>query len=180
MKGQASKLFIATGIIVIALLAIGTMDYEKQIEKQQEELYIMQLQLEEVKIQQDTIDRLLDLVEDYQTEITRLREILDSIGIDIFEVTAYAPLDPNAVEGMCYEGDPTITASGAKVEVGRTIAADTSILPFGTKVWIEGFGWREVQDRGGAIKGNKIDVAVQTRTEAFEIGRGNRVVLYAN
>ena len=41
----------------------------------------------------------------------------------------------------------------------------------GSESGLKGFGWREVQDRGGAIKGNKIDIAVQTRTEAFKIGR---------
>lgn len=169
---------IALNVFMVALLLVlGSQISENK--KQQDELMLMRLQLEEVKVEHGTIDCLLDLVEDYQAEITRLREILDLIGIDIYEITAYAPLDPNAVEGMCYEGDPTITASGAKVEAGRTIAADTNILPFGTKVWIEGFGWREVQDRGGAIKGNKIDIAVDSRAEAFKIGRQNRVVLYA-
>jgi 3D (Asp-Asp-Asp) domain-containing protein len=63
-----------------------------------------------------------------------------------------------------------ITASGTKAKVGRTIAAGPSV-PFGTKVFIPGFGWRVVEDRGGAIGDDDIDVLVSTRAEAFELGR---------
>ncbi len=53
-----------------------------------------------------------------------------------------------------------ITASGAKVQEGVTVAADTSVFPMGSKIYIEGIGWRTVQDRGGAIKGNKLDIYI--------------------
>lgn len=86
-------------------------------------------------------------------------------------VTGYAPLDPNAKEGVCYSGDPTITASGSKVQPNRTIATDKSI-PFGTQVLIEGFDdVFIVEDRGGKIKGNRIDVCFATQKEALEFGK---------
>lgn len=50
-----------------------------------------------------------------------------------------------------------VTASGTQATVGRTCAADKS-LPFGTILYIEGIGYRTVEDRGGAIKGGRIDV----------------------
>ena len=49
------------------------------------------------------------------------------------------------------------TASGATAKANYTVAADTSVLPFGTKIKIDGVEY-EVQDRGGAIKGNRIDI----------------------
>ena len=58
-----------------------------------------------------------------------------------------------------------------KAQEGVTIAADTSILPFGTKVIIEGVGERIVQDRGGAIKGNHIDLFFNSHQAALEFGR---------
>lgn len=63
-----------------------------------------------------------------------------------------------------------ITASGTKAEVGRTIACPKQ-YPFGTKMYIEGFGERVCEDRGGAIKGNKLDVFVATEKEAYALGR---------
>ena len=53
-----------------------------------------------------------------------------------------------------------ITASGAPVTPGVTVAADLSVLPLGTVVYIEGVGVRVVQDTGGALQGQHLDVAV--------------------
>lgn len=61
-----------------------------------------------------------------------------------------------------------ITASGAKAEVGRTCAAPKN-LPFGTKVFIEGIGYRIVEDRGGATNGQKIDVLCNNHPECYAI-----------
>jgi 3D (Asp-Asp-Asp) domain-containing protein len=51
-----------------------------------------------------------------------------------------------------------ITATDTHVKQGRTIAVDPRVIPFGTKVYIEGFGYRIAEDSGGAIKGNRIDI----------------------
>lgn len=63
------------------------------------------------------------------------------------------------------------TATGVMPVVGRTIAVDPSVIPQGTAVEIDGFGIRYAEDTGGAIKGNKIDVFVQTTAEARQLGR---------
>ena len=57
------------------------------------------------------------------------------------------------------------TASGAPTVEGVTIAADPSI-PFGTKLKINGHVYT-VQDRGGAIRGNHIDVYVSSHSKAL-------------
>jgi len=64
-----------------------------------------------------------------------------------------------------------VTASGTKAKPGRTIAADTSVLPFGTRLKVPGYGWGVVEDRGGAIQGNRIDLFFRTHKEALEWGR---------
>ncbi len=64
-----------------------------------------------------------------------------------------------------------VTASGKKAKPGSTIAADTSIYPFGTKMNIPGYGWGVVEDRGGAIKGGKIDLFFRTHKQALKWGR---------
>lgn len=68
--------------------------------------------------------------------------------------------------------DDGITASGLKVEEGRTLACPPE-YPFGTVINIEGIGERRCEDRGGAIKGNKFDIYMETKTDAFAFGRRN-------
>ena len=63
-----------------------------------------------------------------------------------------------------------ITADGTKATKG-TIAADTNLYPFGTKMYVPGYGWGEVHDVGSAIKGNHIDVFFPRREDALEWGR---------
>ena len=63
-----------------------------------------------------------------------------------------------------------LTASGKRVRRG-TIAADTSVYPFGTIVYIEGYGYGRVEDRGGAIKGKRIDLFFPSHRRALEWGR---------
>ncbi len=67
-----------------------------------------------------------------------------------------------------------ITASGIKVQEKRTLACPPA-FPFGTKIAIEGLGEYRCEDRGGAIKGNKIDIYMETKKEAFAFGRRNLV-----
>lgn len=90
-----------------------------------------------------------------------------------FSCTAYCAEE---YAHICGEGHG-ITSSGAKVQPGVTVAADTSILPYGTVVYIEGVGLRVVQDTGSAVVGNKLDVAVNTHAEALSwSGWGSRRV----
>lgn len=65
-----------------------------------------------------------------------------------------------------------ITASGKKVKAKRTLACPKN-YKFGTKVFIEGMGEYTCEDRGGAIKGNKFDIYMVTKAEAFAFGRRN-------
>jgi 3D (Asp-Asp-Asp) domain-containing protein len=66
-----------------------------------------------------------------------------------------------------------ITASGTKAEKG-TIAADTSHYPFGTVMYVPGYGYGRVEDRGKSVKGDsKIDVYCDSHKEALRWGRRN-------
>lgn len=69
-----------------------------------------------------------------------------------------------------------ITANGNKVRKG-IVAADTSILPFGTKVYIEGLGVFVVDDTGGDIKGNRIDIYMEDMSAAINFGRQYRKLI---
>ncbi len=65
-----------------------------------------------------------------------------------------------------------ITSSGLKVTENRTLACPAN-FPFGAKLKIEGMGEYRCEDRGGAIKGNHIDIYMETKKEAFAFGRQN-------
>lgn len=67
------------------------------------------------------------------------------------------------------------TASGTMAKPG-TIAADTRRYPFGTIMYVEGYGYGRVEDRGGAIKGNKIDLFFRRHGKALEWGRQQKRV----
>lgn len=76
-----------------------------------------------------------------------------------------------AAEDECGKSDG-ITASGIKVEANRTLACPPE-YPFGVQIYIDGMGTYTCEDRGGAIKGNKFDIYMETKTEAFAFGRRN-------
>lgn len=70
-----------------------------------------------------------------------------------------------------------ITASGTQATEGITVAA-SSELPFGTQILIPSLGMTlTVEDRGSAIKGNKIDIFFDTKEEAIVFGRKNLHVI---
>ncbi|MCO5598235.1 hypothetical protein L7F22_052327 [Adiantum nelumboides] len=59
-----------------------------------------------------------------------------------------------------------------------TIAADTDFYPFGTRMFVPGYGWGEVEDRGSAIKGPKrIDLYHRSHNDALVWGRRKLTVL---
>lgn len=70
------------------------------------------------------------------------------------------------------------TASGTVPTANRTIAVDTNVIPFGTKVIINGQVY-VAEDRGGAIKGNRIDMFFMTHNEALQWGRRTMEVYLA-
>lgn len=82
---------------------------------------------------------------------------------EIWRITAYCPC-----EKCCGRFSDGITASGVKAE-GLIIAAPKDI-PFGTQMYIEGYGWGIVQDRGGAIKGKRLDLLFSTHNLALNWG----------
>jgi 3D (Asp-Asp-Asp) domain-containing protein len=87
------------------------------------------------------------------------------------EVTAYSPDERSC--GLHADGT---TASGYSVWTNgmKLVAADTSVLPFGSLVSVPGYDDDSVVpvlDRGGAIKGNRLDVLYATHEQAQRWGR---------
>ena len=81
------------------------------------------------------------------------------------EVTAYC-----AGECCCQQWADGFFADGSPVG-GKAIAADTRYYPMGTVFDVPGYGVATVKDRGGAIKGDKLDLYFPTHQEALNWGR---------
>lgn len=67
-----------------------------------------------------------------------------------------------------------VTATGIDLRSNpnqKVIAVDPTVIPLGSKVWVEGYGEAIAGDTGGAIKGNKIDVFIPTQGAALDWGR---------
>ncbi|GGE84554.1 G5 and 3D domain-containing protein [Priestia taiwanensis] len=83
----------------------------------------------------------------------------------VVEATAYAASQP---------GNQGLTAGGYNIQKNpgmKLIAVDPRVIPLGTKVWVEGYGYAIAGDTGGAIKGNKIDVLLPSIKEVYQWGR---------
>jgi len=93
---------------------------------------------------------------------------------EVFVITAYC-----SCSKCCGKSDG-ITFSGVKAVEGVTVAADLNRFPLGTEIYIEGIGKRIVQDKGGAIKGNRIDVFFNDHKEALRFGLQERWVTYTD
>lgn len=79
-----------------------------------------------------------------------------------------------------------ITASGARAKRG-TVAVDPRVIPLGTKLYVKSltkgvpdYGFAIAQDTGGAIKGNRIDLFMNTVWECMQFGRRPVMVYVLN
>lgn len=63
-----------------------------------------------------------------------------------------------------------ITASGSYALDGVTIAVDPNVIPIGSRVYIEGIGYRIAQDVGSAIRGQRIDLFISDLSKAKQFG----------
>ena len=91
------------------------------------------------------------------------KEVPSSRNKQIWKITAYCPC-----EKCCGRFADGYTASGAKAE-GQLIAAPKEI-PYHTWIDVPGYGMAEVLDRGGSIKGRRLDVFFPTHQEALNWG----------
>lgn len=87
-----------------------------------------------------------------------------------FTVTAYCPC-----EKCCGAYANGYTATGEKATQGVTIAADPDVLPMGTEIELDGHTYT-VQDTGGAIAGNRLDLYFDSHEDALRWGVREKIV----
>ena len=102
----------------------------------------------------------------------------DSIPIDVSNSTNWFIIESTAysIDGFTASGSRTIRDPNGY----STIAVDPRVIPMGSKVYIEGYGYAIAADTGSAIKGNIIDVFFNTEAEALNWGRRNVTIRIIN
>ena len=141
-------------------------------------LVSVQESLEEEMYKSTTLDKTLDATNKELENISLDLEIANATINDLkeeeyklvylgeYSITHYCT---ERYEHICGTGNG-ITATGTVVTAGRTVAVDPSVIPYGTTMYIEGYGWRVAEDCGGGVNGRHIDMAVDTHADAWYMG----------
>nr|WP_317331391.1 3D domain-containing protein [uncultured Romboutsia sp.] len=109
----------------------------------------------------------------YTKYITNVNKVTDISNIDESNTVS---LD---VKATAYAGD-TITSTGTVPTEGTTIAVDPSVIPYGSKVYIPELGKVfTAEDCGSAIKGNRIDIFMDSEAKCNEWGVKN-ITIYVS
>lgn len=99
--------------------------------------------------------------------------------VEVFQATAY---DASPADNGPWAG---VTSTGMPMGYG-VIAVDPSVIPYGTKMYIESvdgqyiYGYAIAGDCGGAIKGKKVDLFYWSRSQCLEFGRRDVYVYFLN
>ena len=123
------------------------------------------VQTEDVAVEENLIEEnnIVEYIEEPVEE--NFVETYDGIqhysDVMAMEATAYLPTDGS---------NAGVTAMGIPATYG-VVAVDPRIIPLGTKVYIPGYGEAVAADTGGAIRGYKIDLCMESYSEAMDFGR---------
>lgn len=118
------------------------------------------------KVSQRTVIRSEDLVK-MKKEIVQ-RGTKDTILLASRSITA--PRKAVYLEATAYTHTGNRTYTGVYPKIG-TVAVDPKVIPLNSRLWIEGYGYGIAQDTGGLIKGNIIDLFMDTKEECQRWGR---------
>lgn len=166
------KLIGRTVRITFTCLTIGLVIWicSTTIMLQTDTLNTQNLQQQEIN---DLDNRISNMELLYQTEQKNVSAVTDEpIGTYLgdYTITYYC-----GCEKCCGKTDK-ITKLGTTATAGRTVGADWNVIAPTTKIYIEGVGERVVEDTGGGIQDNHIDVYVDSHQEALNLGRATRKV----
>ena len=196
LNASTITLLIAIGLFVGGFVVRS--QYAKNINIIQNELTAVQNELYENKDILEQVSDELDVTkEELLSETNRANELNESL-IDANTMLEEANATLNDLKSNEYKlvyignyklthyctekrkhicGTGTgLTATGTKVTAGRSIAVDPKVIPYGSKVYIEGYGWRTAEDCGGGVDGKHIDVAVGSHSQALSMGTKTRGV----
>lgn len=131
-------------------------------------VYSMYIDARNLKIAESQSRAYKEIAFDLGDEVRHQQRIIDKYNtmesVRVCKITFYC----DCID--CCGKTNGITATGTKATEGRTVGADPSVYPYGTKLFIEGLGYRTVEDTGGAIEPNQIDVFMDNHDDALTMG----------
>lgn len=157
---------LVTAVFGAAALFYGyqTNEVTKALNNTKDELKTVQVELKESSKEIKTLNA--DLKEANKTIDDLKNSGYKLVYMGNFKLTHYCTEKQSHICGI----GTGKTYTGTTVTAGRTIAVDPRVIPLGSQVYIEGYGWRTAEDTGGAVDGNHIDIAVGTHKEATKLG----------
>ena len=174
-------------VVVLSVVALGLSSHYKQQEIRETHQETIDIYQEQLKEKDNKIIELEKIQEELKTQIEKLEKENKKLkttttsrsGSSSNKTSVTASSTPGWIWAnvsaycacmKCCGKTNGITASGAKAKANHTIAAP-STYKFGTKIEIAGMGVYTVEDRGGAITGNKLDIYFNSHSEALKFGR---------
>lgn len=172
-------------LVAMLILSIGsnvalyksTTDLKSVISTKNTEITSITEQLENTnKELSKTNEDLQNVLLDLSNSKTRINELeqknveLEKTHVVVSRGGTYNYVRSMNIETTAYTHTGNPTASGVMPKRGM-VAVDPSIIPMGTKMYIEGYGYAVAEDTGGLIQGNILDLFMDTEQECVEWGR---------
>lgn len=147
-------------LVVGICLSIQLYKTNTQLDSANEKIIAIEKDLDESNKE---LDECKDKLKKAKTTIKDLKsDEYEFIYLGEYKLTYYCDERRNHI---C--GGSGVTVTGKPTEVGTTIGVNPNDIPYGSKVYIEGIGFRSADDTGGGIGMKHIDVLVKTHNEAL-------------
>lgn len=182
-----NKILIVLCVIVLMLILTGSTYcyYTHENEKREQDLKIATMQLKVPIVPESYIEEHLKEME-YENSDKNIEQnkqnncnetntsndvsrgsLTREIYIGTFKISAYCP------NSCCNGNYAGVTASGHEMIPYKTVAVDPNVIPLGTKLKIvcnDKTFYVVANDTGGAIRGNKLDLSIDTHQNAINWG----------
>jgi 3D (Asp-Asp-Asp) domain-containing protein len=116
------------------------------------------------EVKREVVSR--ELIKKPQSKLVALGTIASRAG------KSFSFREARIMEATAYTHTGNRTFTGVYPQVGM-VAVDPKVIPLGQRLYVVGYGFAVAKDTGGDIKGDRIDVFMETRQEALQWGRRN-------
>lgn len=123
------KMFLI--LMLLGIFLWSSINIQAQIHEYSIEVQRMQLEVEMLRLEQQELTN-------------QVKNFINKWNVAVMEATSYSPDDKN---GLNCDGNPHITSTGTRPGPG-TIATNPSVIPYSSRLWVQGYGWGTAEDTG--------------------------------